>query len=747
MVDDTSTDRPEDTTNSSSTSSNSDGTSGQGGSTGTTGTGNASDNSSQAQPNTRNITLSIQYSYAMPGRLGNAGQQQQQASGTNTGSGDNNNNSNSNDNSNSNNSDNTGSTEGLETPTSNNTTPSTSNSTTNEPRLNPGPLPFHAPAGSFVLSFRDVPVSTPQARLESIIALATELAMRRFSELTSRPKGISVQAFQSLPVLSLNELHEKYGPDFTCSICYDPFVEENMKKELELDDIAATGEDESSEGERSIDNRRRRRRDSGSGEDSNTESERLERIKRQRTEGTAIQQDSTEGTATGDDAEEERFLHSPLLLPCGHVFGRKCMYKWTRLENTCPLCRHIIVENDQYQQQPQHNPAIDEGFERLRTLLYNADNIASNDNPNNGDVPSVNTPSNEPTEINTSAGTASTTESNSGQTNDSTPAGTTSNNFRFQTIPLGIPHIVFINPEVVRRQTAGAEANPATTTGTTGNTDNPTPSSDASATTNETRQNDATAGSRNSSSSGVTPQVTMTNAGRIHWFPFPLFFRSVNNNNGNSTNYTNRSSNVSPSNTSTPAPTTAAATTEPQPEVSASTPTTESQTTANNGPASENTSNGPYNRLRTVIGHFFDTVTANHRPNDNNNNNNNDNDNDNNNNRNNTANSNTDSNTSGTNPINFFPTGVVSVRNRNGEVTTFQLNGQGVADRMGNTFTQRQTESRSQAPNSADGHNSTTVSEDNSANNDNNNGSRDSNDNNSSNVDSRNDGGNSPSSS
>ena len=739
-MDDTGTNRPEDATNSPSTGSNTDETPEQSGSTGTTGTTNTAENNSQTQPrsqpqpNTRNITLSIQYSYAMPGRLGNVGQQQQQqqASGANTGSDDNNNN----------NSNNGSNTEQSETPTSNNTTPSTSNP--NEPRLNPGPTPFQAPAGSFVLSFRDVPVSTPQARLESIIALATELAMRRFSELTSRPKGISVQAFQSLPVLSLSEVYEKYGSDFTCSICYEPFMEEDTKKESILDGVTAAGEGESSEEESGADTsrggtRRRRRRGSSFGEDSNTESERLERIKRQRTEAMTVQQDSTDGTTTGDDAEEERFLHSPLLLPCGHVFGRKCMYKWTRLENTCPLCRHIIVENDQYQQQPQHNPAIDEGFERLRSLLYSADNIDNNDNPNNGDTPSLNTPSNDTTGTNTSMGDAGTAESNSGQPNDSNTAGATPNNFRFQTIPLGFPHIVFINPEIVRRQTTRTEDNPATTTDIHGNTDNAPSSSDASAATNETGQN-PTAGSRNTVSSGATPQVTMTNAGRIHWFPLPLFFRSVNNNNnnGNSTNYASGSSNVSSSNTSTSSPTTttttAAATTERQPEVGAPTPSTESETTA------DNASNSPYNRLRTVIGHFFDTVTANHRPDGDNNNNNNDN-----NNHNNTASTNTDSNASGANPINFFPTGVVSFRNRNGEVSTFHLNGRGVTDRIGNTFTQRQTESRSQAPTSADGHNSTTVSEDNSADNDTNNGSRDSNDNNSRNTDSRSGEGNSPS--
>ncbi|KAI1514664.1 HRD1, HRD ubiquitin ligase complex, ER membrane component [Pyrenophora tritici-repentis] len=41
-------------------------------------------------------------------------------------------------------------------------------------------------------------------------------------------------------------------------------------------------------------------------------------------------------TSMGVDAE------MPMQLPCGHVFGEKCISKWTSTKNTCPLCRREL---------------------------------------------------------------------------------------------------------------------------------------------------------------------------------------------------------------------------------------------------------------------------------------------------------------------------------------------------------------------------------------------------------------------
>ena len=33
-------------------------------------------------------------------------------------------------------------------------------------------------------------------------------------------------------------------------------------------------------------------------------------------------------------------------LPCGHLMGRRCIERWLETSNTCPLCRHVLYEED-----------------------------------------------------------------------------------------------------------------------------------------------------------------------------------------------------------------------------------------------------------------------------------------------------------------------------------------------------------------------------------------------------------------
>jgi hypothetical protein len=37
--------------------------------------------------------------------------------------------------------------------------------------------------------------------------------------------------------------------------------------------------------------------------------------------------------------ESDGLAHEPCKLPCGHVFGEKCIKRWPDEHSTCPLCR------------------------------------------------------------------------------------------------------------------------------------------------------------------------------------------------------------------------------------------------------------------------------------------------------------------------------------------------------------------------------------------------------------------------
>lgn len=213
------------------------------------------------------------------------------------------------------------------------------------------------PDGALILSFSDVPSGTPQERLESIVSIAAELAMRRFSDMVTQSKGITKEQFERLPVLRVDDLQDK--GDSVCSICYEKYEDENI-------------------------NILKRTRDA---------EEKDNFIKRQRSESPIINidtdpQNQADGTTSAavssssnnptdiiaqSDDDTSSYKHCPIQLPCGHVFGRECLYRWSRMENSCPLCRAPLVEVSQEESRnsnsPQNNSSA-EVFERIRQLVY-----------------------------------------------------------------------------------------------------------------------------------------------------------------------------------------------------------------------------------------------------------------------------------------------------------------------------------------------------------------------------------------
>lgn len=321
---------------------------------------NNNSNSASAQLNsgteqTRNITVSIQYSYFTPERLAHL------SNISNNGNSEN-------------------------------------NSATSASTIAPGTGPSfgignggHQPDGALVLSFRDVPASTPQDRLNSFISVAAQLAMERFNRLLNRPKGITKDEFDKLPVLQVSDLPKTEGP--LCSICYDEYEDEsnpsNTKRKRGSED---EGESEGTKKRKDNEGAPNARimADNGSSP-SITNAATVEQLSTLLTE---------QPPALNDEETNPSYKHSPIKLPCGHIFGRECIYKWSRLENSCPLCRQKISESAGVQRAAQQDTdevaANEAAFERIRRVLYDPtaanntnENATASENASNTAVPTI----------------------------------------------------------------------------------------------------------------------------------------------------------------------------------------------------------------------------------------------------------------------------------------------------------------------------------------------------------------------
>tara|TARA_B100001063_G_C16751866_1_gene550748 strand:+ start:1487 stop:1876 length:390 start_codon:yes stop_codon:yes gene_type:complete len=56
---------------------------------------------------------------------------------------------------------------------------------------------------------------------------------------------------------------------------------------------------------------------------------------------------------------------------CGHTFCKDCFWKWTKENNTCPLCRHSILANSEELREQQHiRKMIEQRTEISRQIQY-----------------------------------------------------------------------------------------------------------------------------------------------------------------------------------------------------------------------------------------------------------------------------------------------------------------------------------------------------------------------------------------
>lgn len=254
------------------------------------------------------------------------------------------------------------------------------------------------PIGDFVLNFTDVPESTTRERIDEVVALASGVAVNRMSRSLNRSRGISRKAFELLPVLKTEQSLED-----SCSICYDGFVEE----EPEVPSTAEQSRKRVRDGEAGHHGCKHPKRTRYEQDESEVDDQNGPANDGETASSPPEQEQPKDNENSGDDQGKVTYKHSPVQLPCSHVFGRECIRQWTNLHNTCPICRANIVGADGL----NNNFAMDDledqaSLERIRRLLYDtapspAPQPESNDS--NSGVGDTNTPTAESTEAGTSS--------------------------------------------------------------------------------------------------------------------------------------------------------------------------------------------------------------------------------------------------------------------------------------------------------------------------------------------------------
>ncbi|QPG72980.1 hypothetical protein FOA43_000284 [Brettanomyces nanus] len=149
-----------------------------------------------------------------------------------------------------------------------------------------------------------------EENLQVLVRLATIIALRTISSSIKKASGVPDQVFEDfkLPQLSCIEKSDRQ-----CPICYEEY--QSSQEEDKLND----------NGKRPM------------------LTENSPSKKRQKTV-TGVKHTKSTGTEPDAESKEKRqkYSHVPVEMPCGHLFGRTCLYEWLKTNNSCPLCRDKI---------------------------------------------------------------------------------------------------------------------------------------------------------------------------------------------------------------------------------------------------------------------------------------------------------------------------------------------------------------------------------------------------------------------
>ncbi|KAK6455749.1 uncharacterized protein RJT20DRAFT_135740 [Scheffersomyces xylosifermentans] len=218
-------------------------------------------------------------------------------------------------------------------------------------------------AGSLIMSLPNNSSNRDPRVIQEFIRLATQMAYSTIINGLHKEKGLTISKFNSFPEV----LEKDLGDSKTCSICFESFDEleqEKVAAEESDDELVAVKKrrldhlktsDETSES-----NSRIQSEDESDAAipPSNGASTPINPARRHRATGdsnsTSNSNDdngNSENSTAGNN-EDPKYLseytgtfdHNAVKMPCGHIFGKDCLFEWLKEHTTCPLCRDSVAE-------------------------------------------------------------------------------------------------------------------------------------------------------------------------------------------------------------------------------------------------------------------------------------------------------------------------------------------------------------------------------------------------------------------
>ncbi|CCE79264.1 Piso0_001316 [Millerozyma farinosa CBS 7064] len=205
-------------------------------------------------------------------------------------------------------------------------------------------------SGSLVMTLPNNASNRDPRTIQEFIRLATHMAYSTIFNGLKKGKGLTLEKFNSFNTKSAEDIPAESRQ---CPICFDKY------------EFLRDAEPEVHENE----------------EESHT---RFYKRRKLNTEGNA--QDTSHYTPSTSNNTEPKYLsdyngtfnHSPIEMPCGHVFGKSCLSEWLKEHKTCPLCRSA-VESESAESNEVPTNRNDEGSNFLSLSgLLNGNNESNN---------------------------------------------------------------------------------------------------------------------------------------------------------------------------------------------------------------------------------------------------------------------------------------------------------------------------------------------------------------------------------